>query len=196
MKRYEARTGIITYALSGVETGTETLYFKDYGSTEARYKLAKTQLPGNIKLPDNVKLPETNQVTIVVGDTIYSYDGVTKVGTKIENTLDMLGKVKDQDLGKMGMEMIEKMGAKKTGTKDIAGFTCDIYEITNLNSSVCITRNIVLETKASVGNMVVSSVAQKAEFDVTVPEDKFTVPNDITWNSGTDLSKIMEKMKQ
>lgn len=42
--RYKIRSGIVEYKLSGVQTGSETIYFDRWGMREAKYSQAETKM--------------------------------------------------------------------------------------------------------------------------------------------------------
>ena len=194
VKRYLVESGIVHFILTGAEEGEETLYFDDWGNIEARHKKTKPQLPGGITLPDGVDLPETNSVSITMGDTIYNYNVGEKTGNKITNTLEFVGDVNKQDLNKLGMEMLEAMDAKKEGTKEIDGETCDRYVLESLNTETCIWMGVTVETLANIAGIEAHVVADSIEANVPIPEDKITVPDDVTFNELGDLNNILENL--
>ena len=44
VKKYNIKSGIIEYEMKGVQTGTQTLYFDDWGKKEATYSEQETKL--------------------------------------------------------------------------------------------------------------------------------------------------------
>jgi hypothetical protein len=194
-KRYEVVSGIVEYALGGAEEGTEILYFEDYGNIEARHKTAQAQVPGGIKLPQGVELPKTEQVNITKGDTIYSYDVNTRAGTKLNNTLDVFGKQGNgDDLQKMGMEMLKNMGAVQDGTKTVAGYECDLYVIEKMNTQTCIYKGVTLESTVIVVGITNTITAKSAQFDVDIPEDKISVPDDVSISDQGNIQDLLKNI--
>ena len=95
-------------------------------------------------------------VTIIDGTTTINYDPTTKAGTKLLHTLELLGgeeKFKGKSMAAMGEEMYTNMGGKKTGTKTVAGLSCDVWKIDKLGTESCIHKGITLEVTTELVGM-------------------------------------------
>ena len=173
-KRYQVKSGIIEYQVSGMQTGTETLYFDDWGWSEATYTQVELNVSGHKSTQDSV--------TIIDKKYSHNFDVVKRTGLRVAEPLGELiaaAKKQGKDMTDVGLAMMQSMGGKKIGTETIAGHECDIYEMKSLNTKTWIYRGLTLKTESSMANMSINKVAIKADFDVAVPSDKFVVPADI-----------------
>ncbi len=78
-KRYQVESGIVEYEMSGMQKGTETVYFDRWGWREAKYTNTELSIAG-------LSRKET-KLSIMDGDWIYNIDLESRTGTKIKNTV-------------------------------------------------------------------------------------------------------------
>lgn len=189
-KRYAVKSAIIEYALSGVQTGTETVYIDDWGRREARYTQSDMNMMGQTM--------KANRLTLIDGEWIYAIDLDKKSGTKIKNPmLEMAATAhQDGDLTQMGIEMMTKMGGVKTGTEEVAGKPCDVWEIKAMSTKSWIWNSIPLKTEASMGEMSMASTATKVEEGAAIPQEKLALPSDVQISDGQQFAQMMESMRQ
>lgn len=171
-RRYNVEFCTITYNLTGMFKGTETITFDRYGLREA--KQTRTEFTsGSISV-------KTNTLTIMDGEITYSINLDDKTGTKMSNAIiSSLGKAGERDLVKIGDEMMRQMGAKKTGTEVVAGKTCDRWEIAQMKSVSCVWNSIPLKTEVGLTGVKSGNIASKVD-DKTKPGDStFRIPEEI-----------------
>jgi len=175
LKRYGVKSGMVKFTLTGVQSGTKTLYWDDWGMKETEIKDLKTEYAG-------VSI-EQKEVTVLDGDIIYSYDPEKKTGTKIRNTLlaTLAENNKNDDLGEIGLEMLKATGAEKTGNKEVAGKTCDIYETKALGTTSCVWEAVTLEVITTFAGMETEVTATEVDTDSPVDASLFELPEDIEW---------------
>ena len=75
IKRYTVKSAIVEYEISGSQTGSETLYFKNFGEKEARYSQMNIKMFGFNS--------ETENLTIIDSDWLYTINLKEKQGTKM-----------------------------------------------------------------------------------------------------------------
>ena len=78
-KRYKVKSGIIQYKMTGMQNGTEILYFDNWGLREAKYTQTEISVMGMTQ--------KENKVTVLDGNKIYTYDPVQRTGTIMENSI-------------------------------------------------------------------------------------------------------------
>ncbi len=182
-KRYGIKSGVIEYEVSGAQSGTETIYFDDWGYREAKYTETELSFGGFSQM--------TKTLTILEGKTIYTIDLSTNTGTKMENPL--FQNVSDEDLQEIGERMMKQMGGEKTGTEDVLGRTCDVWEIKQMRGKTWIWNSIPLKTEVNMGMQMNSAAVSIKEGEVQ--QDKLKVPEGITFQEGGNLSEMMKKLK-
>lgn len=188
-KRYEIKSGIIETETSGtMNLGKETTYFEDYGRREAKYTTTSVKIPGM-----NME-QTTNQLTIMDGDWMYSIDLDKKTGYKMKPPVlgDLAEGQKTNDLGKVGMEMLEQMGGKKIGEEEILGKKCEVWEIPSVNSKIWIWKGITLKTETNIMGMEMNQKTTKLETNVSVPNEKFEIPGDVTISEENPMDKLKD----
>jgi hypothetical protein len=183
-RRYQVESGTIVYQLTGLEQGTETLYFKDWGNTEVHYKQSKLTILGTTA-------PNTHSMYLVKGDDVYNIDLNKNKGTKIIHPpKDMSVLEEKSDPEQKGEQKLNILGGKKIGTKDIAGETCDNYEMKDLDSTTCIWNNLILETTNNTEGFKQKNTAVRIDIDSDIPEQKFAIPAEITL---VDMKHLLEQ---
>lgn len=120
---------VITYELSGMESGEEILYIRDYGLETARYRTTSTTMLGLTQ--------KRSSIEITTPDWLYSFDLQEGKGTKSINPrklmIEEFEKLSDDEKKKV-KENSEKMaGAVSAGlhgdlepnVEKILGYACD-----------------------------------------------------------------------
>lgn len=188
-KRYEIKSGIIETETSGtMNSGTETIYFDDYGQREAKYTTTTVSVPGmNIK-------QTSNQLTIIDGNWMYSIDLDKKTGYKMKPPmLEELAKGQStDDLAKVGKEMLEQMGGKKIGEEKILGKTAEIWEMASMGTKIWVWKGITLKTETNMMGMEIKQSAIRLETNIPVSNTKFKIPDDITISEENPMDKLKE----
>lgn len=173
--RYEIKSGIVEYTISGSHSGTETLYFDNNGKNEARYSEMTVSMMGFKSTSQNLFL--------IDGDWMYTIDLKEKEGTKMNiataQDLAMKG-MQNQTLQDFGKEAIQKMGGVEEGTETILGKKCKVYSFPKQNMKAWVYKNVLLKSTASMAGIEVIYTATNFQENVAVPKNKFSVPTDIT----------------
>ena len=190
-KNYNMISGYVEYKLSGVQTGTQELYFEEYGKYEAKYSKGEYDYMG--------QKGTFNQVNIITPEAVYSIDlnksqGVklpapdyTKVIEKFETEGGDFDKVQDQSMKEGGFI---KMGTEKVLDKD-----CVVWELEKNGAKVKIWlwKGIELKIEQSSQGATSSQEAVKILEEEAIPFVKFDVPSGVTWVDPKTGKPIKEK---
>jgi len=192
-KRYRIESGIVEYSLSGMQEGTKTIYFDEWGWREAEYLKAGMTVGG--------MTIEENKLSLLDGEWQYVIDLNKRTGTKIQNPFlkQMADGADTKDLTEMGEKMLESMGGKMIGSEVIAGKKCDIWEIKNLNTKSWIWNGVTLKTQMKMSGMEQTIVATRVEEGVSIDDKYLTIPSDVKLEEGKsmqDINKMLEDMKK
>lgn len=184
LKRYGEESGIITYEYTGMQTGKETIYFDQWGMREAKYTQASLKISGVTQKKD--------EVAIIDNDWVYTADLSKKTGIKTKNQMlkQLMANANTTDMAELGKKMLTAMGGKKTGTEEIAGKTCEVWEVASTKTKIWIWKSITLKTETNIMGLSYTMVAKEVKTGVSIPADKFKVPEDIDYK---DLSQMMKK---
>jgi len=191
-RRYKIRSGIIEYKMSGMQTGTEKIYFDRWGMREAKYSQTEIKV-GTMSV-------KQNQFSLLDGEWTYTVDLDKKTGTKIPTPLmkELTGAAKRQgkDATEIGEEMLTRMGGRKIGTETLLGKTCEVWEIKNMNAKSWIWQGVTLKTEVNMMGKMMTTEAVRLQDNVTVPEEKLTLPKDVKITEGANPMEMLKNLKK
>ncbi|MBN2612369.1 MAG: hypothetical protein JXB00_12490 [Bacteroidales bacterium] len=167
-KQYALKSGIIEYKHSGAETGTETVYFDDYGYKVATYR-------------NTVRDGEKQKGWgITLGENQYLFDPEeSSEGWKMKNPL--ISYFKDcEDIDTCNENMLAKLGYKKEGTRTFLNKTCDVWK--GKNGEMLVYKGIMLRNQMSVMGYKTLQEAVSFKEGVAIPAEKFEIPKDIKFS--------------
>ncbi len=173
------KEAIISYEITGTQTGSSTLYLKDYGKTSALFRNVTTKIL--------MMKTQESTLNITTREWVYSIDLNEKTGMKQVNPekylIEEFNKLSAADQKKVaanveefGISFVAGMdGQVKKNAKKILGYNCD--KITMMGTTVYSISGIGLPLKTK-SNMMGMKFKEKAtEIKKTsVPADKFMVP--------------------
>ncbi len=188
-KRYGVKSGIIEYDLSGIQEGTKTLYFDDWGMRQAEYTRSVISVNGYTKA--------INLVNIIDGEYQYTINMDQKTGTKTRNPIikEMEELKYEKGFNEFGEQMILKMGAEKIGSDSFLGKDCDVYEIKSSNTKLWVWKWIILKSEIKSGRIDIGTTATKIQTDVQIPSAKFALPEKVVLNE-VDIDNIEKEMRE
>ncbi len=187
-KRYQIRSGIVHYTITGSggimgvkreSHGSKTLYFKDYGNIDVQESEETSSMMGHTD--------KHHQLVKIVDGMVYAVDFQRKVITK----QDMRKMMKNKDLSKMGKDMLKEMGGKKVGSGKVLGYPCEIWEV--MGTKLWIYKGVTLKIESNVMGMTHSEVATDAKFGVSIPDSKLTLPDYPTQSLNEMIEHEMNK---
>jgi len=182
MKRYDVKSGKIEYSIKesgnimgmvkikGV--GKKRLVFDNYGVKDLteENKVKKETTGGQ------TKVTKEHTIQYMNGGIMYRVDFNRKKIVRMENPAmgmnTMLGGGKN--IGQTGETMMKSMGGKKVGTDQVLGYRCDVWDIMGVKQ--CIYKGIPLRIESNIMGLKSLEVATKAEFDISLSEDDFKLP--------------------
>ncbi len=177
------KTAIIKYEITGMETGTETLYVKDYGAHRAKEHDGTTSLLG-MKMRNRT-------LEITDPDWIYTFDLEKKTGTRRTNPLKYyqeeyakLSRSEKKNVRKnaeeLGLSLVRDLnGQIEQNATEILGYPCDKTTIMGMSAYVIHQTDIPLQSEFNIMGLQGKIVAVSLTND-SPPADVFTLPPDIT----------------
>ncbi|MEZ4752795.1 MAG: hypothetical protein R3A13_00555 [Bdellovibrionota bacterium] len=174
--RYDVKSGIIEYTVSGARVGIETLYFDDWGKTEARVSKTSTNLTDTPNSPDD-------SLSLIKDGKSYVIDLRSNKGTVTDNskTLAMSGDTSTRT----------QMSLPTSNKITIAGEECIIWKSALLNSESCLWKNLPLKTTSGSDSMLVTKSATKITITDQLPADAFKLPENLDITT-LNLSELFE----
>lgn len=177
-KRYAFKSGIIKYKYEGKTTGTEVLYFDDYGKKEAKYSNTVTKMLG-------VKSYE-NTITILNGDQVINYDEKTGKATKSTNpAIHAFTTDEDMDYEEYAIEMMKSLGFEKVGTETVLGKNCDVWEGMG---TIYTWKGLSIKSNTKIMGMNINIIATDVQTNVRIPASKFELPAGVEVNTMNNFS--------
>ncbi len=155
-KGFDFKEGIVHYEISGSESGSETLYIKDYGKTKVIYTNKKSNFMRKNRSVDNM--------IYITPKWIYEVNLDTNTATKLPNIKYLLFK-KFQNLSIDEKKQV-KINLKKQfkgKVEKIAGYECNYKFIDGKN--ICLEKNsdLILKTEANILGFHTKSIATSIE---------------------------------
>ncbi len=185
LKRYNVKSGIVKYktdikgkvmgsTIKG--SGTEALYFKDWGAVELKKTDEKKTTHINIFGQKKTEVEETHTINKLDNGKSYSVDMKNKIiYVRRDPAMEMIKTFGNGDAAKTGEKMLESIGGKKTGQEKILGYTCDVWQIPG--GKQWIYKGVPLKFQMTVMGITTTNEATEAKFDTTVPDTYFKLPD-------------------
>lgn len=181
MKLYEVKSGKITYEIKGsgeimgskIQTiGKKRVVFDSNGAknlTEEN-KIEKQTIMGQ------KKITKTHTMTYMKKGMVYNVSFDKRRIMRMGNMSMAMGVLMGggQNMTQSGEEIMKKMGAKKIGTDKVLGYTCDVWDM--MGTKQCMYKGIPLRVEMDVMGIKNTEVATKAEFDISLSNDDFKLP--------------------
>jgi hypothetical protein len=170
IRRYGLASAEVDYEVSGIKVGRERFYFDHWGTREARYSHATTQMLGMSSEEDILK--------VVDGAWSYTIDLHKGTGTREPNPLLITYAKKIRQDGRLllGDELMKDMGARKAGSRTILGRTCQLWVAPLKHAQYCLWKNLVLLTRVQDGDAELITKAVAIAENVPVKNDVFKIP--------------------
>ncbi|MBU1446093.1 hypothetical protein KKD70_02430 [Patescibacteria group bacterium] len=167
---YDFDTAVVQYALNGATQGDETLYIRGDESAVYRFVTRGEQ--------------EENKLELYLGETKQIADMLKLTAVEVPNQDYIVMKDLDKDAQAaylirktLGLDANAEIPAS-TISKEIAGQTCDIYEVANLGEA-CIWKGIVLEKTISMAGITDTKIATSIQLDVDIDGAKMQMPSNV-----------------
>ncbi|MGD1847146.1 MAG: hypothetical protein ACFB10_17285 [Salibacteraceae bacterium] len=158
-RRFDVSSGTITYTLSGVDLGTETLYFKDFGVYEAHhFQMANEVRP---------------QIEIMTPDWIYHSNPLGKAPNSVWESANMEGPL---HLGWLSRSTLISGGMRLVGYEELLGHSCKVWEEPGSGTKTWTWRYLVLRSEIPVKGGKRIKVATSVEVGTKVDDKWFQIP--------------------
>ncbi len=185
-KRYpKSKSGIIKYEIYGATiTGSEVVYYDDWGSREAKYTTTTMDLGGVVVTRNTLILLEEN------GQWINNVDLNARTGIRMKNPRykEYVGQSRRE------REKIEEnknidAGGRKIEIERVIGKPCEVWVVQLTGVKTCTWNGIILKKISGPGFSRTTTVATEITERVSIPEGKFTIPPDIEMKT-VDISTL------
>lgn len=173
-KRYEVKSGIIEYAVSGAGNmgGAETriegksrAIFKEWGNVELHDDTMKTVVMGKENHMHNTTKIDNAKVYVVdyQKKVIFQYDPQTLLRSE------------HKDLAKSAKEMMLALDGKKTGDDTIQGYACEVWETPLMK--FWLHKGIMLRSETNIMGITHTTEAITIKLDSSVSDEDLKLPD-------------------
>lgn len=183
--RYQIRSGIIEYQMTGDQSGTSSLYFDQFGKRESKY-INFSEARGG----------KNNQLLVFRDNAwIYNVDVLSKTGTSInENDVSetVLNKFIASAPAAYDEQSLKSQGAVLSGKDKVLGFDCEQYQLKPAGISACLYKGIPLKVEISSAGNKSQIIATSIQEEVDLPRAKLKLPYDLVIREITDDAKKIQ----
>ena len=187
---FGVNSGSVTYITTGANTGSQTLYFEDYGLKTANFQkketLSHTSMEGEITNKE-VNEDEREEIEIHIDGYIYTINPLTKEGKKRDDNYLRACRAANVEPSKYG-EYIMSLGGMlelSDRTEIILDKECRVWasneetmELFGLNMHIYEWKNVILKSEIS-GDGGISMIATEIQTDIDIPDGLFQIPEGI-----------------
>ena len=185
LKRYKVKSGIVKYDIkingkvmgsTVTGSGTEELYFKDWGDVELKKQDSKQVTKINIFGQKKTEVQETHVIDKLDNGKSYHVDIKNKtIFLRRDPAMEMMKTYNDGDVVDPGKKMLESIGGKIVGKEKVLGYTCDVWEIPG--GKQWMYKGLPLKLVMTVMGITTSNTAVSAKFNTNVPDSYFKLPD-------------------
>ncbi len=171
-KRYEIKSAAIDYKISGSGSmmgmptkliGNKSLFFKNYGALELAKEHRVQTIMGQEEIED--------ETTKFDNGVVYSVDNEENVIYKQTIPKDQ----KDIYFNHDDKKGLESLGGVKVGSEKVAGYRCDIWNVSGV--SMYIYKGIPLKIETETMGIKETQIATKVKLNISLDDSKFKLPN-------------------
>ncbi|MBI1181317.1 MAG: hypothetical protein GC201_12230 [Alphaproteobacteria bacterium] len=168
VKLYPFEKATLTYTISGGQTGTQTVYIKDYGRSMVQHYEAT--------MPAGDGEQKIDVATFTDPQWVYTYDYVTGEATKAPNRQAEVAETAGS--GKAFFEQMTRAnGGVQSGTDTYNGTPCTVWKMGDSGTTLCVDDNMVMQYMRSDGDMVQGNVELQKVDVGRVDDSKFQRPS-------------------
>ncbi|MGD9493040.1 MAG: hypothetical protein AB7V36_06780 [Bacteroidales bacterium] len=175
-KRFQVKSGHVEYTLSGMETGTKTIWWDNFGNNY-REEINSSQTVKTLKGTEEVK---NQSLSIFDGNYYYSINAETMQGTKVHKDavpdFSILGSgLNDGEMEQLAEGLLQGMNGKtEKQSETVLGYTCDVT--TAMGATVYSYKGVTLKSYVKIGSNENTEQATVFEENITVSASKFAPP--------------------
>lgn len=169
-KRYGVEKGTLVFQYTGVSSGTDYIYFDNWGWREAKYSRCTTKL-GTFS-------EETNAVQYLDGESRYIYQPASNKAKYFDSRQAVIIAEKNgtKDLSLYSDEMLRGMGGKQNGKVKIQNIDCDVWNIESQNVKLFMWKGITMGEESYVSGNLIGRKLMRVELDKNPPAEKLVLP--------------------
>ncbi len=185
LKRYDIKSGIVKYQTSikgkvmgsTIDgSGTQELYFKDWGAVELKKVDEKKVTHINIFGQKKTEVDETHNIDKLDNGKSYHVDNDNKIiYVRNDPAMEMIKTLGEGDVVNTGEKMLEGMGGKKVGKEKVLGYNCDVWQIPG--GKQWIYKGLPLKLEMTLMGITTQTTATEAKFNINVPNKYFKLPD-------------------
>lgn len=172
---YPFERATIKYALTGLQTGTQTTYVKEWGAVQAQHVDSRISMMG-YERPFNSRIISTPE-------WVYTIDLVTNSGMRIANPMKNVMASGERDPEEIAKQMMAAMGGVKVGKDSHAGEACTIWEIKAASTKMCLRDdNLLVYTRTDIMgqsmeiNLVSLEKGRADDSNFIIPDMEYSEP--------------------
>jgi len=166
---YDVKTSSFDEKLNSHVEGIARLIFDNWGLKEL-----KEEDVSEVQAGDFNDTRSRHTLFLVDKGTVFSVDfDEKKIYKSRDKDLDLAISLK-KDLSDESVKSLLKLGAKKVGTQEVAGYTCDLWEYND--QQVCLYKGIPLKIVIKSAGFISERTAVKVLFDTPIPPKEFKLP--------------------
>lgn len=182
-KRYKVKSGIVEYKttiagkvmgskISG--SGVQYLYFKNYGALELNEEISSQTSVMKFFGKEKKETTKSHTMNKIENGKNYSVDFDNEIITG-GNIPGMMLMDEGKDAEDTGKEMLIAMGGEKIGDESFMGYNCEVWTV--MGAKQWLHKGVLLKMEMSTLGISTITEAVAVEFDVSVPDSKFELPN-------------------
>lgn len=185
LKRYEVKTGAVKYKLSisgsvmGSEilgSGTENLYFKDWGNIELVEEKSTRTTNTNIFGKKNTDISTTHTMSKLNNGESYHVDFNRKqIFLRRDMAMELNKKFANGAVHKTGKKMLEEVGGKLIGNQNFLGYDCELWDVHGAKQLMY--KGIVLKLEMTMMGVKTVKEAVSIQLNANVADSNFKLPD-------------------
>ena len=169
-KRYGVEKGALVFQYDGAISGTDHIFFDNWGWREAKYTRTKTVL-GTFK-------EEANTVQYLDGESRYMYNPTTNKARYFDSRQAIV--IADQhgtkDMVAFSDVLMRNMGGKPDGKQVVANIECDAWVIEKSNVRLYQWQGLTMGEESIVNGVKLGRHCVQMELEKNPPKDKLVLP--------------------
>jgi hypothetical protein len=137
---------------------------------------------------------EKKEVMVYDGLDVWQWNPIARTGTHMHNAiLESMLEDPQFDPQEYARRTMEGLGFVLKGTETVQGKNCEVWE--GMASTIWVWKGIGIKTEVKLLGQKTTWTATKIETNVKVPQEKFKVPNDITFSESQAADPMGIMMK-
>ncbi len=182
-KRYNVKSGVVEYKTTIVGkvlgskitgSGVQYLYFKNYGALELSEEISSQTSVMKFFGKEKKETTESHTMNKIENGKNYIVDFDNEIITG-GNIPGMMLVDEGKDGEQTGKDMLIAMGGEKIGEASFMGYNCEVWTV--MGAKQWLHKGVLLKMEMSTLGISTITEAVTVEFDVSVADDKFELPN-------------------